>query len=75
MKEKPSPAIDDIVILTKTVEVKKESQQLKETWNKLEAVTPRYDFDDLMTFYEINTWHRRCIDLKARLIAGLGWYL
>lgn len=37
--------------------------------------TPRIAFDDLVAFYDVNTWHRRCIGLKALLAVGLGWQI
>lgn len=36
---------------------------------------PRMAFSQLLYFFDVNTWHRACIDLKAQLIGGLGWQL
>ncbi len=36
---------------------------------------PRFAASDLLTFYDENTWHRRCVGLKSTLTAGLGWKL
>ena len=36
---------------------------------------PRLGFDDLLAFYDWNTWHRRCCVVKAGLTVGLGWWL
>jgi PBSX family phage portal protein len=69
------PAIDNVFILD-AVPIKKASEQIADKiWSSINAVTPRLDFDDLMQFFEINTWHRRCIALKARVIGGFGWTL
>lgn len=38
-------------------------------------MNPRVDYHKLLQFYEMNVFHRRCIDLKANLVAGLGWEL
>ncbi len=40
---------------------------------RLEYVEPRFGFDDLMYFFEINTWHQRCIRLKSATSVGLGY--
>lgn len=36
-------------------------------------VEPRISYDDLLTFLDWNTWHRRCCVVKALLTVGLGW--
>ena len=36
---------------------------------------PRVAMADLLLFYDVNVWHRRCVLLKALLVTGLGWQL
>lgn len=36
---------------------------------------PRVAMRDLLLFYDANVWHRRCVMMKALLVAGLGWQL
>ena len=38
-------------------------------------VEPRLSFSDLLYFYDVNVWHRRCVDLKALLTGSMGWEL
>ena len=55
------------------VEVEKESQQLPPDQRVLRWAEMRVDPDDLLYFYDVNSWHRRCVLVKALLVAGLGW--
>ena len=55
--------------------IKKMSAQYREE-SKLKGkkyVDPRFRFEDLMYIFEINTWHQRCIRLKAATSVGLGY--
>lgn len=36
---------------------------------------PRISVEDLLYFYDVSTWHKRCVLLKTRLVGGLGWQL
>lgn len=71
--EKDSNAISAIVGPSEPL--RKDSQQIAEAMKQLKIVQPRYSFDDLLFFLEVNTWHKRAIGKKAALVAGLGWRL
>ena len=58
-----------------SVQINKESQQVTSKKAGGPYVDPRIRFSDLVQFVDLNTWHKRCIMLKARLVAGLGWQL
>lgn len=54
--------------------IQKMSQQTAEkAAGRKEYVDPRFSFEDLMYFFEINTWHQRAIRLKAATAVGLGY--
>lgn len=60
------------------LEIAKASQQKPPIAEKLggpEWMEPRISLGTLAYFLDINTWHKRCVNLKARLVAGLGWQL
>lgn len=62
----------------RVLELFKASQQkppMKEKLGGPEWFEPRISVSSLMYFLDINTWHKRCVNLKARLVAGLGWML
>lgn len=66
---------DNIMVVTKQRErIRKDSLQAKNDIGGL-WIEPRYDFDTLGTFFDYNSWHRRCILLKASVTCGLGWKL
>lgn len=64
--------IDDVIIL-KSEEPK--TQQIDPAFEQLDVVTPRYSFEDIFSYYDVNTWHKRCILLKAGVAVNLGWNL
>lgn len=68
---------EDEVIVQKgeKKEVRKESKQVKSEFDGLQIKEPRYKFSDLLYFMDVNTWHKRCIFLKAAVTGGLGWQL
>ena len=49
------------------------SQQLEEPSRHPKWAAPRLPMADLLLFYDFNVWHRRCVLLKAMLVAGLGY--
>jgi len=51
------------------------SQQIAENAYGEYAITPRYDFSTLLSYSELNIWHRTCIDIKKAVTVGLGWDL
>lgn len=55
--------------------LEKQSEQAEgqATPSAVPYVEPRMHPSDLVYFFDVNTWHRRCIMLKARLVAGLGY--
>lgn len=53
--------------------VQKESQQVEDLHRGTRWAEPRVSFDDLLYFYDVSVWHRRCVALKAMLVGGLGW--
>ena len=55
--------------------IKKMSAQTQEDTQSIQMkyVEPRFSFEDLMYFFEINTWHQRAIRLKAATAVGLGY--
>lgn len=53
----------------------KESQQLPPEAKGFQWVEPRYKFEDLLYFIDVNVWHKRCVFLKAAVTGGLGWQL
>ena len=64
--------INDVFIIKASEDKKDASQQIK-TWKTLNVQQPRYSFTTLTEFYDINTWHARCISLKAALCTQLGY--
>ena len=56
------------------VDVRKASAQKRERPG-VQWVEPRIAIKDLLWFADVNTWHRRAIQLKARMVLGRGWYL
>lgn len=70
------PATVELETQKSMQQVVKESQLEKE--EKLSGkpwVEPRMPFDNMLNFYDINVWHKRCVLTKAFVIAGLGWDL
>lgn len=55
------------------VEVEKESRQLPPDQRVLRWAEMRVEPDDLLYFYDVNSWHQRCVLVKALLVGGLGW--
>lgn len=53
-------------------EIEKESKQQKKIYVEGEQPVP-FNYSTLAELYTMNTWHQRCIDVKAILTAGLGW--
>ena len=49
------------------------SQQLAEPSTHPKWAGSRLPMADLLLFYDFNVWHRRCVLLKAMLVAGLGF--
>lgn len=47
------------------------SQIKKETKNSLGLIEPFFDFNKLLDLYYLNTYHRRCILLKASLLSNI----
>lgn len=79
-KNKKSNEVGNIEIfksqgdITPLQRIQKMSAQTKEkTKAASDYVTPRFSFEDLMYFFEINTWHQRAIRLKAATSVGLGY--
>lgn len=72
---KEQKPVTEIWTLEDIVPVKKESQQVNDDFRDLGVVEPRYKFDDLLYFADVNVWHKRCVVKKASLVAGLGWKL
>ncbi|MFQ5628627.1 MAG: phage portal protein [bacterium] len=68
-------AFDELESRQYSTKVEKQSQQATDKATGLLYQEPRIKFADLLDFMDLNTWHRRCIALKARLVAGLGWQL
>lgn len=54
--------------------VESQSKQIKDKTNPGE-ITPPYSYDVLTQLYEINTYHSRCIQIKAALTCMLGYQL
>lgn len=66
---------DIIIEKAKRTPVKKQSKQIKDDFKGLAITDPRYNFDDLLFYLEVNSWHKRCIYLKAAVTGALGWSL
>ncbi|APF20387.1 portal protein [Caldithrix abyssi DSM 13497] len=62
-------------IIFEKVQIKKQSRQIKDDFKGLPIVEPRYKFDDLLFYLEVNSWHKRCVYLKAAVTGALGWRL
>ena len=65
---------DNVTFISMPVPVKKESKQIKDE-NSTMWREPRFAFSTLLKFYDWNSWHRRCILLKAGATCGIGWEL
>ncbi len=52
-----------------------ETDTFGQQYGNIGVVAPHYDPFMLMHLLEINTYHAKCCDLKARDVAGLGWAL
>lgn len=48
---------------------------IERKYGALEYIEPRFEFDQLITLLEINTWHRRCVSLKAACAVGFGAFI
>ncbi len=57
------------------IDVEKDSQQLPEQRYGGNYTEPRIPFKDLLKFYGQNLYHKRACNLKAVMVAGLGWEL
>lgn len=57
------------------VKKERQSQRQDEKVHARKWVEPRVPPRDLLRFFDMNVWHRRCIKIKAALICGLGWEL
>lgn len=59
--------------------IKSDSKQIKDTftdsYGEMGLIEPIYNLDVLAQLPEINTWHYRACEAKARDTAGNGWYL
>lgn len=55
--------------------VTKASRQAAPDGRVLRWAEPRVDAGDLLYFLDANVWHRRCVQVKAMLVGGLGWQL
>ncbi len=53
----------------------KQSRQATPDTKGLNIVEPRHKWKDLLYFLDVNTWHRRCVYLKAAITGALGWQL
>lgn len=72
----PAEALDLSVEKSRSGKVRKASQQDEEKeFTTRSYVEPRISFDKQLDFYDYNVWHKRCVLLKASVIAGLGWDL
>lgn len=70
------PLYDTGPIKKVSVPVNKDSQAQTETrYGSAEWVEPRLDFDDLLSWLDMNLWHKRAVYLKAAVMCGLGWTL
>ncbi|GAB5520328.1 MAG: hypothetical protein RhofKO_25790 [Rhodothermales bacterium] len=68
----------EVAVVRKALgEVVKASQQAesKATKRAVKWAEPRIPYSTLLYFFDTNTIHRACIDIKAQLIGGLGWSL
>lgn len=57
------------------MDVQKDSQQVNQDKQSGVWADPPVSFSSLLRFYKTNIYHRRCVNLKALLITGLGWEL
>lgn len=57
------------------VHLQKASSQVPPVVEGIQYLKKRVANEDLFTFMDLNSWHRRCVGDKAKLIAGLGWRL
>lgn len=55
--------------------VRKESGQSPARPGVTSWQEPRLSFDDMLYFFDVNVWHRRCVLARAKLVGGLGWRL
>lgn len=66
----------EVAVMKREVVEKASAQaSAKPSKQALTWAEPRMAFSQLLYFFDVNTWHRACIDLKAQLIGGLGWQL
>jgi len=73
--ETVSKSVEHIEIDLGLMNIRKEQQTQFDDQRGHQWVEPRYKFDTLLSFMELNVWHARCIQLKANLVGGLGWEL
>ncbi len=62
--------------IIKPVVLKKASKQVEDPQQKTgvgDRIEPPYNMEELVKFYEENTWHFRCCNLKAQVVSGLGY--
>lgn len=59
---------------TNPATIKVDSSQAKDK-TQMNELAPRYDYTILAKLYEMNTYHARCIDVKAALTCLLGYNL
>jgi len=55
--------------------VRKRSEQAPSKSGATSWEEPRLSFDDMLYFFDVNVWHRRCVLVRAKLVGGLGWRL
>lgn len=79
MTEKENQVHAEIVSLEAGNTIQKaaeSSQQIhQKTWNYDQVIKPRYDFDKLISYSELNTWHNSCLNLWTAVTVDLGWSL
>lgn len=64
------------VAKTGRANIRKESQVVEDDkYGAHPWVEPRLAFADLLAWLDMNIWHKRCVYVKAAVIAGLGWQL
>ena len=66
----------DAEVIKPVVLVEKKSSQVDDPQQKMgvgKYIDPPYDLEQLVKFYEENTWHFRCCNLKAQVVTGLGF--
>ncbi len=82
MSEKKIDA--EVIQIEKADYLKKESKQIKTDKSnenivvefggkEIHVIAPPYDLKKLAEFYENNTWHYRCVNIKAYVSVGSGY--